>query len=131
MGNTAIACHNGRVLALNEAGYPIEVKVDSQGQVSTGAVVRFDGKLAHPFTAHPKIDPDTNEMCSFGYKCAPLSGPLQCTRGSHSQAFVLQCRNRVQSPWFQLQSERSARAAITQGWVQRHRASPQVQPANI
>eukprot|EP00892_Ulva_mutabilis_P010050 jgi/Ulvmu1/7417/UM036_0077.1 len=72
VGNTAIACHNGRILALNEAGFPIELKVDSEGQVSTGEVLRFDGKLNHPFTAHPKIDPETNEMCIFGYEYALL-----------------------------------------------------------
>ena len=84
MGNTAIACHNGRILALNEAGYPIEIKVDGQGQVSTGEVVRFDGQLKHPFTAHPKIDPDTNEMCFFGYECVPwqLQRGCECSSGT-------------------------------------------------
>lgn len=69
MGNTAIACHRGHLLALNEAGYPIEVKLSSEGSMSTGEVVRYDGRLDHPFTAHPKIDPATNEMCFFGYEC--------------------------------------------------------------
>ena len=29
--------------------------------------VTFDGKLTHPFTAHPKVDPVTGEMVFFGY----------------------------------------------------------------
>ena len=74
MGNTAIACHNGRVLTLNEACYPMEVKLDSTGKVTTGGVVQFGGKLDRPFTAHPKIDPETKEMCLFSYEYAFACG---------------------------------------------------------
>ena len=27
--------------------------------------VRYDGKVKHPVTAHPKIDPDTGEFLYF------------------------------------------------------------------
>lgn len=29
--------------------------------------VTFGGQLAHAFTAHPKADPATGELCFFGY----------------------------------------------------------------
>jgi carotenoid cleavage dioxygenase-like enzyme len=29
---------------------------------------RYGGKLKHPFTAHPKADPTTGELLTFGYK---------------------------------------------------------------
>src|SRR5205814_2007919 len=31
----------------------------------------FQGKLKHPFTAHPKVDASTGEMMFFGYRAMP------------------------------------------------------------
>lgn len=88
MGNTAVTFHNGRVLALSESCYPIELKLDSTGKVTTGDVVRYEGKLDRPVTAHPKIDPETKEMCLFSYKYA-LSYCLILVSLCHAELAIL------------------------------------------
>jgi len=61
--STALVHHAGRILALYEVSLPTEVRPD----LSTVGAVDFDGALATPFTAHPKVDPVTGEMVFFGY----------------------------------------------------------------
>ena len=61
--NTNVIRHAGRILALEEAHLPWEVASD----LSTVGVCDFDGKLAGPMTAHPRICPKTGEMLFFGY----------------------------------------------------------------
>jgi carotenoid cleavage dioxygenase-like enzyme len=63
-GNTALVYHDERLLALWEAGEPHEIEVP---ELETVGAYRYDGKLKHQFTAHPKVDPDTGEMLLFGY----------------------------------------------------------------
>ncbi len=63
-GNTALAWHHDKLLALWEAGLPHEIKVPS---LDTVGINSFGGQLHQPFTAHPKIDPKTGEMRFFGY----------------------------------------------------------------
>ncbi len=63
--NTALAWHNGRLLALWEGGPPHEIKVPG---LETVGPFRFGGKLRHACTAHPKIDPQTGEFLFFGYQ---------------------------------------------------------------
>lgn len=62
--NTALVWHDGRLLALWEAGPPTEMKVPG---LETKGFHSYGGKLKHPFTAHPKVDPETGEMMLFGY----------------------------------------------------------------
>lgn len=62
--NTALVYHNKKLLALYEAAEPWEVKVPG---LETVGPYLFGGKLMHPFTAHPKLDPTTGEMLTFGY----------------------------------------------------------------
>lgn len=61
--NTNIIRHQQRLLALMEAGTPIELADD----LSTVGEFDFDGSLSGPFTAHPKFDTSTGEMLAFGY----------------------------------------------------------------
>ena len=70
--NTALVWHHGKLLALWEGGPPTLVKVP---ELETLALETFGGKLKHPFTAHPKIDPDTGAMLFFGYQ--PVKPYLQ------------------------------------------------------
>lgn len=70
--NTALVWHDGRLLALWEGGEPYEVKVPG---LETVGPYTFDGKLTHPFTAHPKIDHATGELLFFGYQ--PIAPFLQ------------------------------------------------------
>ncbi len=62
--NTALVCHDGRLLALWEGGEPYEIQAP---ELETVGAYTYDGKLKHQFTAHPKIDPVTGELLFFGY----------------------------------------------------------------
>lgn len=62
--NTALVHHAGKLLALWEVGEPYEIRVPD---LATVGPYTFGAKLNHPFTAHPKVDPDTGEMLFFGY----------------------------------------------------------------
>ncbi|MBM3660734.1 MAG: hypothetical protein FJW95_14715 [Actinobacteria bacterium] len=61
--NTHIIEHAGRRLALWEGGLPTEVTRD----LDTVGEYDFGGRLRGPMTAHPRLDPRTGEMVSFGY----------------------------------------------------------------
>ncbi|MBW2230335.1 MAG: carotenoid oxygenase family protein [Deltaproteobacteria bacterium] len=65
--NTSIIRHAGRYLALWEAGLPTVVTSD----LGTVGIDDFSGALKGSMTAHPKIDPITNEMLFFGYSPVP------------------------------------------------------------
>jgi carotenoid cleavage dioxygenase-like enzyme len=70
VANTNIIFPGGRLLALEEAHLPTEIE---PGTLKTRGYCNYDGGIAGPFTAHPKIDPVTGEMVFFGYNAA---GPL-------------------------------------------------------
>ncbi|KAL3682185.1 hypothetical protein R1sor_000207 [Riccia sorocarpa] len=74
--NTAMVYHNGRLLALNEGDKPYAVRLLEEGDLETIGRVDYEKKLNHSFTAHPKIDPDTGEMFTFG---ATREGPPYVT----------------------------------------------------
>jgi len=65
--NTHIMAHAGKILALEETGWPFEVSPD----LETVGAYDFDGKLTTAVTAHPKICPETGELLFFGYGIAP------------------------------------------------------------
>ena len=67
VANTALVWHRDRLLALWEGGEPHAI--DVPGLETIGAHT-FNGKLASPVTAHPKVDPVTEEMMFFGYSLA-------------------------------------------------------------
>ena len=64
LANTNVVWHAGRLLALEEAHAPFEV--DPVTLAPKGSF-DFDGRLAGPMTAHPKLDPVSGEMVFFGY----------------------------------------------------------------
>jgi len=68
VGNTAFVHHNGVLYALHESSDPHIITLPGLETVGT---TNFDGKLNHPFTAHPKVDPRTGEMMTFGYMPFP------------------------------------------------------------
>lgn len=70
VGNTALVWHAGRLLALWEAGSPHEIGLPD---LTTHGEQTFDGDWADAFTAHPKVDPFSGEMITFGYH--PMSQP--------------------------------------------------------
>lgn len=61
--NTHVLRHAGTTLALVESGFPHAVSPD----LERARIHDFDGALASPMTAHPKVDPDTGELVFFGY----------------------------------------------------------------
>ncbi|KAL6981221.1 Dixin [Sarracenia purpurea var. burkii] len=66
-GNTALVYHHGKLLALSEADKPYVLKVFEDGDLQTLGMLDYDKRLTHSFTAHPKVDPFTGEMFTFGY----------------------------------------------------------------
>jgi carotenoid cleavage dioxygenase len=70
VANTNIIFHAGRLLALEEGHLPTEIE---PGTLATRGYCDYDGGIAGPFTAHPKIDPVTGEMVFFGYNA---TGPF-------------------------------------------------------
>jgi len=69
--NTAVVFHDGKLMALVESDFPYALKLLVDGRFEMMGRNSYSGKLRHPFTAHPKVDPDTNELLFFGYKIAP------------------------------------------------------------
>ena len=65
--NTHIVEHAGKLLAVAESGFPMEVTRD----LETVGPVNFDGVLETSFTAHPKFCRKTGEMLAFGYSFMP------------------------------------------------------------
>jgi carotenoid cleavage dioxygenase len=65
--NTHVVEHAGRLLALEEGGWPYEL----DGALDTIGPFRFDGRLRGAMTAHPKRCPRTGELLFFGYALRP------------------------------------------------------------
>ncbi len=61
--NTHVVRFAGATLALVESGFPHALSPD----LERARVHDFDGDLASPMTAHPKVDPDSGELVFFGY----------------------------------------------------------------
>jgi len=78
VANTAFTFHDGRLLALWEAGDPHHVTLPD---LETVGAYDWNGQLKAPFTAHPKVDPVTGELLFFGYN---VMGPSYLTYGTVS-----------------------------------------------
>mgnify|MGYP001025606317 CR=1 FL=1 len=64
--NTTAMFHAGHLYSLKEDDLPYEVDPET---LETLGRVDFDGQiLSETFTAHPKVDPITNELLAFGYQ---------------------------------------------------------------
>ncbi|MGZ8763184.1 MAG: carotenoid oxygenase family protein [Acidimicrobiia bacterium] len=82
--NTNVIRHAGRLLALEEAHLPWEI----DAELETVGSVDFDGKLATPMTAHPKVCPVTGELLFFGYQF--LSEPYLTYHRADAQGRLVQ-----------------------------------------
>ncbi|XP_020574534.1 LOW QUALITY PROTEIN: carotenoid 9,10(9',10')-cleavage dioxygenase-like [Phalaenopsis equestris] len=69
--NTALIYHHGKLLALHENDKPYVIKVLEDGDLQTLGTLDYDKRLTHTFTAHPKVDPKTGEMFTFGNSLKP------------------------------------------------------------
>jgi carotenoid cleavage dioxygenase len=63
--NTALVWHKAKLLSLWEAGQPYQIGLPN---LDTLGLETFHGKLDLPFTAHPKVDPVTQEMMFISYR---------------------------------------------------------------
>jgi carotenoid cleavage dioxygenase len=71
VANTAPLIHARRLLALKEDGLPYELDpntLETRGQWDASGAWR-----SQTFSAHPKLDPLTGEMVSFGYEATGLA----------------------------------------------------------
>ena len=65
--NTSVISHSGKIYAIVEAGgYPVEIDQD----LNSLNTKPFYGDRNAGFTAHPKLDPDTNELHAMCYDYA-------------------------------------------------------------
>lgn len=62
--NVSAIYHAQRLITSGEVGLPFEI---DPSDLSTVGVYDFGGTLTQSFTAHPKIDPATGYLHSFGY----------------------------------------------------------------
>src|SRR5690606_24103305 len=64
--NTTAMFHAGRLYALKEDDLPYELNPDT---LETIGRTDMDGQItSNCFTAHPKVDPITNELLAFAYQ---------------------------------------------------------------
>ena len=64
--NTTAMFHAGHLYALKEDDLPYEINPET---LETMGRVDFDGQIkAHSLSAHPKVDPITNELLTFSYQ---------------------------------------------------------------
>ncbi len=66
-GSTSIRYHHGRLYCLQETGYAfvLDTQVDADGRLvldGTGTLETWDGEWEGPFSAHPRIDPDSHDV---------------------------------------------------------------------
>lgn len=71
VANTSVEAHAGRLFALKEDARPIEIDPIT---LETRGFHDFGGRYAsQTFTAHPKIDPVSGEMLTYGYEATGLA----------------------------------------------------------
>lgn len=71
LANTSLAFFGNSLYALGESDLPYSIRLASNGDIETLGRHDFDGKLSMSMTAHPKIDPNTNEAFAFRYGPIP------------------------------------------------------------
>jgi carotenoid cleavage dioxygenase-like enzyme len=95
VANTNIISHGGRLLALEEGHLPTEIE---PGTLKTLGPTNYGGRIAGPFTAHPKIDPLTGEMMFFGYHAGGPFSPL-LSFGSVNASGIVTKFDRFEAPY--------------------------------
>jgi carotenoid cleavage dioxygenase len=66
-GNTSLLFHSNQLMALNEGDKPYIIKVLEDGDLETIGRESYEGRLGPSMTAHPKTDPVTGELFTYGY----------------------------------------------------------------
>ncbi|MBB5984944.1 carotenoid oxygenase family protein [Sphingobium lignivorans] len=108
--NTTAMFHAGHLYALKEDDLPYEIDPET---LETIARVDFDGQVtAESLTAHPKVDPITNELLTFSYQA----------KGDATTDFCFYVfgpnREKVTEIWFNMPYAACVHDfAITKDWV--------------
>ena len=82
--NTHVIEHHGRILALEEGGYPYELTPE----LETVGPYTFGGALGTAMTAHPKVCPETGELLFFGY--GVMGAPFMTYHRADAQGNLMQ-----------------------------------------
>lgn len=84
----------GRLLAFGEQGQPWELDAETLHTRGPGT---FDGAVtaATPFSGHPKVDPHTGELVTFGVSFAPQEPTLHLFRFAPDGTLALRARQRL------------------------------------
>ncbi len=87
----------GRLLAFGEQGQPWELDPET---LSTRGPGTFDGAVtaATPFSGHPKVDPHTGELVTFGVSFAPQEPMLHLFRFAPDGSLALRARQPLPFP---------------------------------
>ncbi|KAL8362781.1 hypothetical protein RB601_008833 [Gaeumannomyces tritici] len=107
--NTNVVLWAGRLLALKEGGLPYEVDPDT---LDTLRYNPFGQVRAKTFTAHPKVDPYTNELVVFGYEATGLASDDIVIYTLDNDG-VKRDEQWIKSPWVALIHD----CAITPNWL--------------
>lgn len=73
MAATHALAFAGQLLALDEWNLPMVLDQDT---LETLGTTDFEGRHKGPFTAHPKLDPETGELIAFGYQADGIGSRL-------------------------------------------------------
>jgi len=95
VANTNIIWHGGRLLALEEAHLPMEIRPHT---LEALGYQDYNKAIQGPFTAHPKVDPKTGEMIFFGYGAAGFASALT-SYGAISASGVVTRFEQFQAPY--------------------------------
>lgn len=109
-GNTTAMFHSGRLYALKEDDLPYAIDPDTLATIGQDD---FGGQwTARTFTAHPKVDPITNELLAFAYQATGDA--------SRDIAFYLFDKDRtlVNEIWFEMPYAACVHDfAVTDEWI--------------
>lgn len=95
--NVSIYEHGGRLLAFGEQGLPYLLDLET---LETTEQYTFEDRLneVSPFSAHPKIDPQSGELFNFGVSFSSLRPSLIVYRFDAQSRLVLRKRHPLDEP---------------------------------
>ena len=93
--------------------------------VQTRGYETWGDKLRGPFTAHPKLDPETGEMVFFGYSAATAASPGRSAYSASSADGKITRAEILEAPFPSMIHD----FAVTRNWIVRSRPPAHRQPA--
>lgn len=92
--NVSIYPFGDQLLAFGEQSIPFELDPDT---LETKGTYTFNGRLNDitPFSAHPKIDPDTGDLFNFGISFSPTNPSVTLYRFDSDGEMIYRKRSRI------------------------------------